>query len=473
MASSAAAAGPLRSLRILSVLLAVLALSLLCVGLVAGQRTPTQARTNQAPPTREINVRSHSLRSPYVDSNLENRYWDFGGSTVVHNNKYIRLTPDRPSRRGWLWSKEPMPAGDFTVEFEFRVDGKASRVFGDGFALWMTSERHVATGEALGGPTQFNGLAVFFDTFANTRHPYMFPYVSLMVNDGSRTYSGDDDNESNQAAGCEARFRRPTHPTRARAVYKDGVFSLDLDIRGDNTFETCFSVEDITLPDRYFLGFTAMTGDVSDEHDIISITTSMSKPVAVPPRRNHLNQPGNRQQQAGVPPRQQQPDYGQNQANRNPTHRNNVNNNNNQQQQQQQQQQPPPPYGGAHTGGHSQQQQQQHNNNQQGQPPPYTPPSRNNNNNNSPQEDTAPVPEDTGRPAGGANQGREHLPPKPSHNRRRPNRGANKATGTSGNKVSSSLSPLNWIFMFAFGSIAVVIIVLAARAVTGGHRKRF
>lgn len=44
--------------------------------------------------------------TPTPDANLENRYWSFGGSTVVSTNKYVRLTPDRQSKRGWLWSKE-------------------------------------------------------------------------------------------------------------------------------------------------------------------------------------------------------------------------------------------------------------------------------------------------------------------------------------------------------------------------------
>ena len=46
-----------------------------------------------------------------TEENLENRYWDFGGSTVVSTNKYIRLTPDRQSKTGWLWSKTVRPEG--------------------------------------------------------------------------------------------------------------------------------------------------------------------------------------------------------------------------------------------------------------------------------------------------------------------------------------------------------------------------
>ena len=47
-----------------------------------------------------------AVAKPAAEENLENRYWDFGGSTVVSTNKYVRLTPDRQSKTGWLWSKQ-------------------------------------------------------------------------------------------------------------------------------------------------------------------------------------------------------------------------------------------------------------------------------------------------------------------------------------------------------------------------------
>jgi len=50
-------------------------------------------------------ARAPACRVAHTEENLENRYWDFGGSTVVSTNKYIRLTPDRQSKTGWLWSK--------------------------------------------------------------------------------------------------------------------------------------------------------------------------------------------------------------------------------------------------------------------------------------------------------------------------------------------------------------------------------
>ena len=52
-----------------------------------------------------IPLRTHSIAAPYVDSNLQNKFWDFGGDTIIDTARYIRLTQDKPSQSGWLWSR--------------------------------------------------------------------------------------------------------------------------------------------------------------------------------------------------------------------------------------------------------------------------------------------------------------------------------------------------------------------------------
>jgi lectin, mannose-binding 2 len=37
--------------------------------------------------------------------------------------------------------RQPFDAEHWSVEFEFRVDGQGSKVYGDGFAFWVTEER--------------------------------------------------------------------------------------------------------------------------------------------------------------------------------------------------------------------------------------------------------------------------------------------------------------------------------------------
>lgn len=58
-------------------------------------------------------------------------------AAVINTNKHIRLTQDRRSQSGWLWSRQPLLQSAFEVEVEFRIDGTGSNLFGDGLAIWL------------------------------------------------------------------------------------------------------------------------------------------------------------------------------------------------------------------------------------------------------------------------------------------------------------------------------------------------
>jgi hypothetical protein len=50
-------------------------------------------------------INSFSLTSPYITEALQNRWWEFGGDTIVEVSNFVRLTQDLPHQNGWLWSK--------------------------------------------------------------------------------------------------------------------------------------------------------------------------------------------------------------------------------------------------------------------------------------------------------------------------------------------------------------------------------
>src|ERR1700753_2010270 len=52
---------------------------------------------------------------PYLDSDMQSRWWDFGGDTIIRTDKYVRLTPERASRSGWLFSRVPLTATNWEV----------------------------------------------------------------------------------------------------------------------------------------------------------------------------------------------------------------------------------------------------------------------------------------------------------------------------------------------------------------------
>jgi hypothetical protein len=55
-------------------------------------------------------------------------------------------------------------------------------------ALWITKQRALP-GPVFGSVDKFEGLGVFFDTYKNSRHGAVFPYVTAMLGMGPRLKS--------------------------------------------------------------------------------------------------------------------------------------------------------------------------------------------------------------------------------------------------------------------------------------------
>jgi len=175
---------------------------------------------------------------------------------------------------GWLWSRLPITASNYVVDIEFKITGESSHLFGDGIAIWFTKTR-AQPGPVFGSIDKFEGLGIFLDTYANSRHSYSFPRVTSMLGDGSTSYDQGNDGEANSLGACSANYRRTNVATKIRITYiKDTSVDVKIQHKAWDEWSDCFKIEGISLPLSPFLGFSAMTGDVSDAHDIISITTS-------------------------------------------------------------------------------------------------------------------------------------------------------------------------------------------------------
>ncbi|KAG0647732.1 L-type lectin domain-containing [Hyphodiscus hymeniophilus] len=223
---------------------------------------------------RSIPLRTHTLNSPYLDSDMQSRWFDFGGNTIIRADQYIRLTSDRPSQEGWLFSRVPLTATNWEIEVEFKIHGSGN-LHGDGFAMWLTKQRATA-GPVFGSADQFEGLGIFFDTYKNNRPGTVFPYVMAMVGDGVKSYDKSNDGKSDEFMGCSARgIRGASVPTKAKLTYfQDKSLKLELQYKAEDQWELCFSTEEPpTIPSVAYLGFSAETGELSDNHDIISVNT--------------------------------------------------------------------------------------------------------------------------------------------------------------------------------------------------------
>jgi len=216
--------------------------------------------------TKDYLKREHTLVKPYQDAK-----WDFLGSTMV-TNQYVRLTPDHQSKRGAIWNKNPSRVRNWELHVHFKVHGQGRDLYGDGFALWYTKDR-LKLGPVFGNMDFFTGLAIFLDTYSNHNGPHNHghPYVSAMVNNGTLTYDHDRDGTHTELAGCEAQFRNKKHDTFIAIRYENNKLTVSLDIDGKKGWKECFAVDGVHLPTNYYFGASATTGQLADNHDIISM----------------------------------------------------------------------------------------------------------------------------------------------------------------------------------------------------------
>ncbi|MCJ1389363.1 hypothetical protein MMC18_002219 [Xylographa bjoerkii] len=204
---------------------------------------------------------------------MQSRWFEFGGDTIVRADKYIRLASDLQSRIGWIFSKVPLTATNWEIEFEFKIHGKGS-LHGDGMALWITKQRATG-GPIFGSVDKFEGLGIFFDTYKNNRPGVTFPYVMAMIGDGQTSYDKNTDGKDQELAGCSARgIRGAAIPTKARLTYfQDQSLKLELRYKSEDEWTLCFETGAVAIPSVAYLGFSAETGELSDNFDIISVET--------------------------------------------------------------------------------------------------------------------------------------------------------------------------------------------------------
>lgn len=223
--------------------------------------------------------REHSLVKPYQGSGMTIPNWEFFGSTIVTMD-YIRLTQDAQSRQGGIWNTVPYQSKYWQVEISFRVHGHGDDLYGDGFALWYVKEPPRG-GPVFGNKDYFTGLAVIFDTYANQvgTSPHGYPYISIMVNNATLHYDHEADGIHSELDGCECKFRGLEHETRVLVQYLDDVLTVKTDIENSGIWRDCIKRRDVYLPTHYYFGITSATGDLSDNHDILSIKMKQLSPT--------------------------------------------------------------------------------------------------------------------------------------------------------------------------------------------------
>ncbi|XP_032808403.1 vesicular integral-membrane protein VIP36-like isoform X1 [Petromyzon marinus] len=217
--------------------------------------------------------REHSLVKPYQGAGSGSMaLWDMAGSTMV-TSQYVRLTPDQQSKQGALWNRVPCYLLDWELHVQFKVHGHGKKnLHGDGLALWYTMDR-MQLGSVFGSRDFFRGLGIFIDTYANNLKDdtRVFPYISVMVNNGSLRYEHEKDGSSTEVAGCAAALRNVNHDTFLSVRYSAQRLTIKVDVDDKGEWRDCVDVPGVRLPTGYYFGASSATGDLSDNHDIVSM----------------------------------------------------------------------------------------------------------------------------------------------------------------------------------------------------------
>uniref|UniRef100_A0A8C2F7G6 L-type lectin-like domain-containing protein n=1 Tax=Cyprinus carpio TaxID=7962 RepID=A0A8C2F7G6_CYPCA len=222
--------------------------------------------------TYEFLKREYSLSKPYQGlGSSSSSHWEFMGNTMIMPEN-IRLTPDSQSRQGAVWSRIPCYLRDWELRLQFKIHGEGKKnLNGDGLAIWLTKER-MQIGQVFGNTNFFTGLGVFIDTYPNDdkQHERTFPFISAMVGNGSVAYDHDRDGRSTDLGGCAAHVRNVEYDTFLLIRYMKNRLTVMTDIEGKQEWKDCLDIPGVRLPQGYYFGASSATGDLSDNHDLIS-----------------------------------------------------------------------------------------------------------------------------------------------------------------------------------------------------------
>jgi len=183
---------------------------------------------------------------------------------------FVRLTPDLPDRQGWIWGQEPVELERWEAIFALKISGKG-RIHGDGVAFWWT-KTSMRPGPIFGSVNQWEGLAILIDTYDND-HNGKHPYLSAFWNDGSTEWDHDNDGGDAAEIGCKIKpnFRNKGAIQVVVSYFVDTLQVLIFDEEKEKWYD-CLNMtlpKDLDTNENYF-GFSASTGSVSDNYDILS-----------------------------------------------------------------------------------------------------------------------------------------------------------------------------------------------------------
>jgi mannose-binding lectin 1 len=215
-----------------------------------------------------VGFEPHQLSSPYGPA-----YWTLFGNASVHDDR-VRLTQHRASQSGRLYNVFPNSYVAWEAEATLEITGDAD-VGADGVALWYTTRRDEG-GLLYGNAEKFVGIGAIVDTYDNDGTG-VHPYVMLVFNDGTKQFTAaaahhiDGQRNPLELGGCPLAVRN-TGVARLRLRYNaDQTLVLSVRAGGDAHERECARAK-LDVPVGGYFGFSAATGGLSDNHDVLGFS---------------------------------------------------------------------------------------------------------------------------------------------------------------------------------------------------------
>jgi len=219
----------------------------------------------------------HTVQSPFSAAT----HWVHSGAATVLRDR-VRLTAlNERSAAGQLAHTLRNAHTAWQATARVQVSGDAS-VGADGMALWFTTvlpaELAAAADEAqallFGCPERFEGVGVVVDTYDNGRHG-SFPVAMLVWNDGTQritqaaAHHVDGERHAFELGACALDVRN-SGAAQLRLTYRhDRTLLLEVRAGAEAAFRECAHAR-LELPPTAFFAFTAASGDLTDNHDVLS-----------------------------------------------------------------------------------------------------------------------------------------------------------------------------------------------------------
>ena len=147
--------------------------------------------------------------------------------------------------------------------------------------MWIVSDEDYVEGDLHGFVEKFEGIGIIFDTFKNTEHLSHHRDVTVLINDGEKTF----EYMTEDIVGCNTNLRYSaeradfsvTDSTRVKLSVGNGRLVLEIDSKNTGDWMPCVDIDNVHFQNAWIkdshVGFTGTTGQLADNHDIISFLT--------------------------------------------------------------------------------------------------------------------------------------------------------------------------------------------------------